>query len=115
MGYDSDFLSRIFEKTGGHCVFCGKQLSWKNYSISNGRGGWEVDHSLPVSKGGTDHLNNLIPACIPCNRSKGTLTTRQYRRTIENSSTRRKENPLSTLLVFGGLLLIASLIGSSKK
>lgn len=35
------------------------------------RGAWEVDHSTPISKGGSNHLNNLFPACIPCNRKKG--------------------------------------------
>ena len=33
--------------------------------------GWEIDHSKPVSKGGTDHLNNLKPMNTSRNRSKG--------------------------------------------
>jgi len=33
--------------------------------------GWEVDHSKPQSKGGTDHLNNLNPMNPSANRSKG--------------------------------------------
>lgn len=33
--------------------------------------GWEVDHSKPQSKGGTDHLNNLRPMNPSANRSKG--------------------------------------------
>jgi hypothetical protein len=32
--------------------------------------GWEVDHSKPVSKGGTDHLNNLNPLQWKNNREK---------------------------------------------
>lgn len=32
--------------------------------------GWEVDHSKPVSKGGTDHLNNLRPLQTNANREK---------------------------------------------
>ena len=32
--------------------------------------GWEVDHSKPVSKGGTDHLNNLQPMQWEENRKK---------------------------------------------
>jgi 5-methylcytosine-specific restriction endonuclease McrA len=31
----------------------------------------EVDHIVPVSKGGTDDRWNLVPACRECNRSKG--------------------------------------------
>jgi 5-methylcytosine-specific restriction endonuclease McrA len=32
---------------------------------------WEVDHSKPQSKGGTDHLNNLQPMNSSANRGKG--------------------------------------------
>ena len=33
--------------------------------------GWEIDHLKPVSKGGTDHLNNLAPTYWHKNRQKG--------------------------------------------
>jgi len=31
----------------------------------------EVDHKIPVSKGGTDELHNLWTLCFKCNRGKG--------------------------------------------
>lgn len=30
-----------------------------------------VDHVVPVSKGGNSFIENLVPACRPCNASKG--------------------------------------------
>jgi 5-methylcytosine-specific restriction endonuclease McrA len=33
--------------------------------------GWEIDHSIPQSKGGTHHLNNLFPLQTSENRRKG--------------------------------------------
>ena len=33
--------------------------------------GWEIDHILPESKGGTDHTSNLRPMQWQNNRSKG--------------------------------------------
>jgi 5-methylcytosine-specific restriction endonuclease McrA len=41
-------------------------------------GAWEVDHIRPRSRGGTDYLRNLVPACIECNRSKGDLNSREF-------------------------------------
>ena len=55
-----------------------KRLSWKNYGRLGRKGAWEVDHSNPLSKGGTDYLRNLVPSCIECNRSKGNLRTREF-------------------------------------
>lgn len=31
----------------------------------------EVDHIIPISKGGTSDIGNLITACFDCNRGKG--------------------------------------------
>ena len=33
----------------------------------------EVDHKIPVSRGGTDDEKNLITKCFNCNRGKGDL------------------------------------------
>lgn len=33
--------------------------------------GWEIDHSKPQSKGGTNHLNNLQPLKTSDNRREG--------------------------------------------
>jgi len=35
----------------------------------------EVDHKIPVSRGGTDEENNLTTRCFNCNRGKGDLIT----------------------------------------
>ena len=33
----------------------------------------EVDHVIPVSRGGTDDLKNLKTSCRECNRGKGVM------------------------------------------
>lgn len=43
----------------GECIFCGSK---KNLTI---------EHLIPVSKGGTNEINNLFPSCKKCNCSKG--------------------------------------------
>ncbi|PLX08214.1 MAG: HNH endonuclease [Marinilabiliales bacterium] len=48
----------------------GNELYYHSYG-KNSSMGWEIDHSRPQSKGGTDHLNNLQPLNTKANRQKG--------------------------------------------
>ena len=79
MRYSDDQLSRIYDRTDGYCHLCYKKLSFSNYARSGFRGAWEVEHSIPRSRGGTDHPNNLYAACIPCNREKAICASRTVR------------------------------------
>ena len=76
MGFSVETRWRIYDRPSGYCHICGRKLSFQNYGIIDARGAWEVEHSIPWAFGGTDHLNNLYPACISCNRGKGTYSTR---------------------------------------
>ena len=83
MNLTDDELSIIFEKEDGHCVYCQKQLAWKNYGENGRRGSWHVDHSRPKSKGGTNYLRNLVPACIDCNLGKSDSHGSNYKKKYE--------------------------------
>lgn len=37
-----------------------------------------VDHNIPLSRGGTDNIDNILPACRSCNSKKNNLTTEEY-------------------------------------
>ena len=80
MAFDTERQDVIFRKTDGNCHICRKKLARKNYGAVGARGAWEVEHSIPRVKGGSNHLNNLYPACISCNRSKGASSTRASRK-----------------------------------
>ena len=83
MAYSNDELNYIYDKTGGYCYHCEKKLAFTNYVAYGSKGAWEVDHSRSKSDGGTNYLRNLVPSCIPCNRSKGSLHSSQFRRYLE--------------------------------
>lgn len=72
-------LDRIYARTSGRCHICHHQLARVNYGQTGKRGAWEVEHSVPRAKGGTDHMNNLYPAHVSCNRGKQTVTSRTAR------------------------------------
>jgi 5-methylcytosine-specific restriction endonuclease McrA len=79
--FGDDTKDKVFKKTSGCCHICHQKLVYKNYGMLKARtpGNWEIDHSKPVSKGGKNHLNNFLPACISCNRSKGNASTASAR------------------------------------
>ena len=79
MNDKTDTLRSVFRKTDGQCHLTGLRLAFKNYASFGERGAWEIEHSVPRSRGGTDHLNNLYPASISANRAKGNSTTRAVR------------------------------------
>lgn len=58
---------KIFKRDDWTCKYCGK------------RGGiLEVDHIIPISKNGTNHLSNLTTACRSCNRQKRDKTISEF-------------------------------------
>jgi 5-methylcytosine-specific restriction endonuclease McrA len=73
-------IAIIYRRTDGFCHLCHKKLALKHYARAGARGAWEIEHSVPRARGGTDHGNNLYAACISCNRSKGKRSTRTARR-----------------------------------
>lgn len=79
MAFDQKRQDAIFKKTNRRCHICRKKLARKNYGVVDARGAWEVEHSVTQAAGGTHHLNNLFPACIPCNRSKRDSSTKTVR------------------------------------
>jgi len=57
-----NWRSLIFERDDNTCYICGKQFNSKDL---------EVDHIMPLSKGGSNSYHNLKTLCKECNRKKG--------------------------------------------
>lgn len=124
MKYDHNTLRQIYDKTRGRCHLCRKNLSFSNYGSQGRRGAWEVEHSVPRARGGSEHLNNLYAACISCNRSKGSFGTRAARaangyRCAPHSEPQKRQNALkyagigslAALLVPPQLRVVTALLG----
>ena len=54
----------VYEKTNGHCAYCGCELEYKDM---------QVDHVIPIngwSEQGEDTLDNMLPACRAATTTK---------------------------------------------
>jgi len=62
-------LREIWEKTNGHCHFCGDPVSLgkRGYRRQRADGCWEVDQVIQRAKGGSIRTENWLPACTSCN------------------------------------------------
>ena len=65
----------IFEKTNGHCSYCGCEIDFYNF---------HVDHIKPINKGGNSKIDNLFPSCCDCNLSKGDSDLEEFRNKIKS-------------------------------
>lgn len=74
----------VWNKTGGHCYYCGLALTPDEVDTIEGRyNSWmDADHLLPKAKGGLDTLENMVPACKACNCAKGLKTLEEYRQYV---------------------------------
>lgn len=57
---------QVFAKTRGHCHICRRPVE---------RASFQIDHLLPIARGGPDTLDNVAPAHAECNRRKSARVT----------------------------------------
>ena len=55
-----------FSRLGNRCFYCGKT------------GRLTVDHDVPLKRGGTDDISNVLPACRSCNSKKNAKTSDEF-------------------------------------
>ena len=105
---EKEKLQKIYTKTDGNCHICHGKLSFSNYGSHGERGAWEVEHSNPKSKGGTDNLNNLFAAHIRCNREKGAQHTKTARAKHGNTRapySKKKKQEIKTSYTVSGTII----------
>jgi hypothetical protein len=59
---------KVFRRDGYLCAYCKDE-----------DGPFEIDHIVPVTRGGSNELENLCVACKPCNSSKGDRLLSEWR------------------------------------
>lgn len=59
----------VYRKTEGHCYLCAEFVDFDSF---------EVEHHIPISKGGTNGLDNLYCACHCCNSIKQDIYPEEF-------------------------------------
>jgi len=76
-----EMFQQIYKKTNGHCAYCGSEIKHK---------GMIVSHIVPISLGGSDDLDNLLPSCRTCFQLKGSLMLLQFKQAIWEAMKKNK-------------------------
>ena len=63
-----EFL-RLCRRYDWRCAYCGMQLTEETAT---------EDHLVPLSRGGSDSIGNIVPACMQCNAAKGAMTRVEF-------------------------------------
>ncbi|EOD00193.1 HNH endonuclease [Caldisalinibacter kiritimatiensis] len=65
----------IYYRDNKSCFYCGKSLKFKQITL---------DHFIPLSKGGTSDIFNVVTCCKKCNKLKADKMPGNYEDTILN-------------------------------
>ena len=79
MAYTNEEISAVWHKCDGRCVYGQRmKVNLSDYGIT-----WQVEHAMPLSRGGVDDLRNRRVACTKHNGQKGNKTRQEFERWLE--------------------------------
>jgi 5-methylcytosine-specific restriction endonuclease McrA len=65
----------LIKKHDFKCYYCKERMAKEDSPLK-----WTRDHIIPLSRGGSDDINNIVPSCKSCNSSKGDKTLEEWER-----------------------------------
>lgn len=77
---------KVYEKYGGRCSYCGREIAYKDMQVDHfmAKRGWSED--------GSDDISNLMPACRMCNHYKRANSLEVFRTYIAEIPRKLREN-----------------------
>jgi hypothetical protein len=65
--HTTEEIDELFDGQRGLCFYCGQLLR-----------DFHIDHKIPVSRGGSNDISNIVISCALCNRRKYTKTAEEF-------------------------------------
>lgn len=89
--YDVRFTRRnIFYRDGNRCQYCGKRFK---------RSGLNLDHVVPLSRGGRSTWENVVCCCIACNMRKANHLPHEVHMRLFRAPLKPRWHPLARIRV----------------
>ena len=84
--YTRDEVWQMYEDQGGLCAYCETPLF----------GSFQVEHMIPIARGGRNDWSNIAIACKDCNQSKHAKTVEEFmRRKARETVNREREGEVA--------------------
>jgi len=82
IGLSKKIRFEVFKRDTFKCTYCGSTPP--NVVL-------EVDHIIPVAKGGANHIDNLVTSCFECNRGKSAIPLTSIPTSLKDKAAQVKE------------------------
>lgn len=96
MAIKKEVREKVWLKYEKHCAYCGIEIEYKQMQVDHIEAHWHnyteeqcVKYGL---KKGVCEFDNYNPACVRCNRWKGTMTLETFRNEIQMQLERLKRD-----------------------
>lgn len=77
--------ANIYRRDNHQCQYCGTQFKSEDLTF---------DHVVPEAQGGTKSWENIVAACVPCNRQKDNRTPAQAAMPLRKTPAKPKPAPV---------------------
>lgn len=101
-GHTHEEWRAVLKSQAWRCFYCCVELTAKT---------WSRDHKIPLSRGGSDAIENIVAACRRCNSRKGARTVTEFLEGISVTVITVARTPNSGIL---GLKVDGSIVYESE-
>jgi hypothetical protein len=82
-GHTFEQWLEVLRKQRHRCYYCGKLLNQSNRNR---------EHKIPICRGGSDDISNVVAACRKCNEKKKDLTAEEFFEKQRQQAVARQQN-----------------------